>query len=164
MLCRDGYQGNPSRSHGKEHKLFMASDFRGLTINRGWMEDCQSEYADQCTLYGWLLGETLGGEETVIFIDELVSKPTGIALDSHYPLLRVANHRARVRKEYQEKLLERVERCWGAVISGHVFLDVTREESDARVETLEDMAVGLATDGSQEEDWFNEVTRPQFKR
>ena len=31
-------------------------------------------------------------------------------------------------------------------------------------EVLEQTAVGLATDGSAEENWFNEVVRPQFKR
>ncbi len=158
MLCRDGYSGKQSRSHNKEHKLYMAYDFRGLTINRGYMENCNAEYADQCILYAWLLGEPIGGN-TVVFIDELCAKPTG-----DKPLLRVANHRARVRKEHQERLLQRVKTCWNAVVSGHVFLDMSREDSDARIETLKDMAVGLATDGSEEEAWFNEVTRPQFKR
>jgi len=163
MLCRDGYGGKPSRSHGKAHKLFMPWQYRGLKINRDWMENCQDEYADQCSLYSWLLDEPIGGE-TVVFIDELVSKPTGNALEGQYPLLRVANHRARVSPEHQQALLGRVERCWSAITSGHVFLDMTREESDAQIETLEAMAIGLATDGSAEEQFFNECARPQFKR
>lgn len=163
-LCRDGYTGMPSRSHGTAHKMYMEYDFRGLQINRDYMEHCQDQYADQCTLYGWLLGEPIGSEETVVFIDELVCKPTGNAVEGEYPLIRVANHRARVKAAYQHKILERVERCWGAITSGHIFLDLPREESDLRIETLEDMATGLATDGSKEEQWFNEVTRPQFKR
>jgi hypothetical protein len=170
-LCRDGFApipnkkgiAKPSQSHGKSHKMYMEYDFKGLKINRDFMEHCQSEYADQCTLYGWLLGEEFGGD-SLVFIDELVCKPTGNALKGQYPLIRVANHRARVQPEYQQKLLDRVSRCWEAITSGHVFVDVSREESDLRIETLEDMASGLATDGSKEEDWFNEVTRPQFKR
>ena len=163
-LCRDGYKGKPSRSHGLSHKMYMEYDFRGLDINRDYMENCNSSYADQCTLYGWLLGEPVGSDETVVFIDELVAKPTGNVQNGEYPLLRVANHCARVSEGYQQTLLKRVTRCWGAITSGHVFLDLTREESDLRIETLDDVAVGLATDGSPEEQWFNEVTRPQLIR
>ncbi len=158
-LCRDGFSGKASRSHGQPHEMYMGWNFRGLTINRDFMENCNQSYADQCSLYGWLLGEPVGSDETVIFIDELVSKPNG-----EYPLLRVANHRARVGEEYQNRLLERVKKCWQAITSGHVFFDLSREESDLWIETLDDVAIGLATDGSFEEQWFNEVTRPQFVR
>jgi hypothetical protein len=171
MLCRDGYKPIPnakgilktSQSHGKSHKMFMKHDFRGLEINRDYMENCQDEYADQCSLYGWLLGEPVGGD-ALVFIDELVSKPTGNALEGEYPLMRVANHRARVKPEYQQKLLDRVTSCWNAVESGHVFTDLNREENDRHMEELDRVAIGLGSDGSAEEDWFNECVRPQFKR
>ena len=165
-LCRDGYTDKSSRSHGLSHKMYMEHDFRGLNINRDYMENCNSDYADQCSLYGWLLGEPVGSDEMVVFIDELVAKPTGNALNGEYPLLRVANHCARVSQDYQQKLLERVKTCWNAIISGHVFTDLSREESDLRIETLKDVAMGLATDGSKEENFFNECSRPQlmFKR
>jgi hypothetical protein len=172
MLCRDAYEPIPnakgvpksSQSHEKSHKLYMEHDFRGLTINRDYMENCSKDYADQCSLYGWLLGEPVGSE-ALIFIDELICKPTGNALEGQYPLLRIANHRARVKPEYQQKLIERVESCWSAVTSGHIFPDVSREESDLRIKLLDDVAIGLASDGSPEEDFFSEVVRPQtYKR
>lgn len=165
-LCRDGYTGKLSRSHDKPHKLYMEHDFRGLKINRDYMENSNTSYADQCSLYGWLLGEPMDSEETVVFIDELVAKPTGDVLNGEYPLLRVANHRARVSPQYQLELSNRVKKCWDAITSGHIFTELSREESDLRIETLNDMATGLATDGSAEENFFNECTRPQlvFKR
>jgi hypothetical protein len=56
--CLDGFESaKPSRSQGKEHAMYKAMDFRGLTINSGYMEFCNSEYADQLCIYGWLLGE-----------------------------------------------------------------------------------------------------------
>jgi len=161
-LCRDAFSGKPSRSHGKSHGMYMEWDFRGMKINRDYMENCHPEYADQCCLYGWLLGEPVGSEETLVFIDELVCKPTGVALEGEYPLIRVANHRSRVTAEYQQKLVGRVNTCWCAITSGHVFLDLTREESDDKIEMLDGMGVALASDSSKEEDWFSEVTRPQF--
>jgi hypothetical protein len=157
---KDGFKTDkPSRSHGKEHGMFLAMDFRGLTINSGYLEFCNDEYADQLCLYGWLLGEKVGDENVVLGIEALVSKYTG---EGHPPTLRYARHRGRVKADYQAKLAERVATCWQAITSGHVFTAMTREESDARREVLEEMAVGLTSDGSALDQWFNEVTRPKF--
>jgi hypothetical protein len=95
----------------------------------------------------------------VLGIEALVSKYTG---EGHPPTLRYARHRGRVKADYQAKLAERVATCWQAITSGHVFTAMTREESDARREVLEEMAVGLTSDGSALDQWFNEVTRPKF--
>jgi len=160
MLCRDGYKSEkPSRSHGAEHDSYLAYNHRGLTINAGYLEYCNDEYADQLCLYGWLLGERPGDENVVGMIDEIVSKPA-----SPVPLLRIANHRARVKADYQQKLLERVGRCWQAITSGNVFTDLTPEENAGRREVLEEMALSLGKTAGPYDDWFNEVTRPQFKR
>jgi len=177
-LCRDGFEpvptaaqakkgqpGKPTRSHNKPHGMYMPYDFRGMVVNRDYMENCSMEYADQCSLYGWLLGEEVGSD-SIVWIDELISKPTGDALEGEYPLLRVANHRSRVKPSYQEELVKRVANCWEAITSGHIFQELSREESDAKVQELDDVALGLSTDGSPEENWYSEVTRPQtfFKK
>jgi len=160
MLCRDGYKSEkPSRSHGAEHDNYLAYNHRGLTINAGYLEYCNDEYAAQLCLYGWLLGEQPGDENVVGMIDEIVSKPA-----SPTPLLRIANHRARVKADYQQNLLERVGRCWQAITSGNVFTDLTPEENAGRREVLEEMALSLGKTAGPYDDWFNEVTRPQFKR
>lgn len=174
-MCRDGYDyrplklnatkkapdGKPSASHGTEHDNYKAFDFKGLTINEGFMEMCNDEYADQVSLYGWMLGETPGDENVVVWIDEIVSKFMG---EGNNPLLRIANHRARVSRGYQLKLLEKIKKCWNAISTGHIFVDLSKADSDSRCEVLEGMSVGLQCDGSSEESWFNEVVRPQFKR
>lgn len=173
-LCRDGYDfrpeklnktkaapdGKPSGSHGTQHDKYLAYNHRGLIINEGYMETCNDEYADQVSLYGWLLGEKPGDENVVVWIDETVSK----FREGQYPLLRIANHRARVSRQHQLDLLDKWTKCWAAITSGHVFVEMTREENDAHCEMLESMAAGLKTDGSAEEKWFNEVTRPQFRK
>lgn len=166
-LCRDGFiTGKSSRSHNKSHGMYMEYDFRGMKINRDFMENCAPDYADQCSLYGWLLGEPVGSDGSIIWIDELVSKPTGDVTQGNYPKLRVSNFRSRVKPEYQRQLVERVTNCWDAVTSGHIFQELSREESDAYVEVLDNIAIGLTSDGSPEEQWFSEVTRPQtfFKK
>jgi hypothetical protein len=172
-LCRDGYSpvgqnvtkkdpgGKPSKSHNTSHGNYLDYNHRGLTINAGYMEHCNDEYADQVSLYGWMLGEPPGDEEVVVWIDEIVSKFMGLGQN---PLLRVANHRARVSRDHQLKLLGKIKTCWHAISTGHIFGDLSREDSDNRCEILEQTAMGLQTDGSDEENWFNEVVRPQFKR
>lgn len=166
-LCRDGFEAKkPSQSHKKSHKMYMPFDFRGMEINRDYMESCATDYADQCSLYGWLLGEPIGSEESIVWIDELVSKPTGDPMKGQYPLMRVSNFRSRVKPSYQQELVQRVTKCWESITSGHIFTDMTREESDAHIALLDQVAVGLATDGSPEENFFSESTRPQtfFKK
>lgn len=174
-LCRDGYDflqgaqnstkkfplGKPSDSHNTSHKLYLPYDYRGFSISEAFMETCSDEYADQVSCYGWLLGETPGDESVVVCIDEIVAKFMG---EGNRPLLRIANHRARVSREHQLKLVDQITRCWDAITTGHIFRDLSRADSDARCEMLDDMAVGLQTDGSTAEDFFNECTRPQFKR
>lgn len=160
-LCRDAYKvpegKKQSQSHMTEHKNYLAMNHRGLTINAGFMEHCNEDYADQVSMYGWLLGEEVGDDNTVVWIDELVSKYLGEGVN---PLERVANHRARVSKAHQEKLYARILKCHEAVQSGHVFTDMSREDSDARCEVLDQTAVGLQS-GSAADDWYNAVARPQ---
>jgi hypothetical protein len=41
---------------------------------------------------------------------------------------------------------------------------MTGEESDDHIAELDAVDTGLTSDGSAEEDWFNDVAQPQFKR
>ena len=120
-------------------------DFRGMTINSGYMEFCNSEYADQLSLYGWLLGEQIGDENVVLGIEEFACKFMG---EGNPPTLRYARHRGRVKADYQLTLAKRVSDCWQAITSGHVFSGLSREDSDARCRVLDEMATGLMSSGS----------------
>lgn len=171
-LCRDGYdavalgvgrtkarpEGKQSISHGRAHNGYLAYDHHGLEINAAYMEAGNDEYADQLSMYGWLLGEQPGDENVVVVIDEIVGKYTG---PDSPPLLRVANHRARVSAAHQQALLERAKQCWASIASGHVFTDLSREESDARCEQLQGVSVALQSDGTTLGDYYSEVARPQ---
>jgi hypothetical protein len=162
MTCRDGFHAEKqTRSHGKEHGMFLAMQHRGFPINAGYLETCNDEYADQLTLYGWLMDEKVGDESVVLGIEETVAKFMGFG---NLPQLRYARHRGRVKAEYQHKLFDRVQNVWARVTSGHIFRDMSKEDNDARCEVLEGMSVGLAADTSDEGKWFNEATRPQFRR
>ncbi len=147
----------PSRNNGEAHNLYLAEDFNGFEISAGKMETCNDEYADQISVYGWLLGMEPGDENVVVMIDEIVAKPN--PANAEQPLLRVANHRSRVTRAHQLGLLERIKRCWDAIQSGHVFPELSREDNDARCEVLDDTAAALKGTGN---DFFNECTRPKI--
>lgn len=160
-LCLDCFKSDkPSRSHGREHGLYLAKQFRGMTINAGYMETCESAYADQLCLYGWLLGEEPGDENVVLGIEELVSKPMG---EDKPPQLRYARHRGLCKSEYQHKLFQRVQDAWKRITSGHFFPEMTLEESQARCQQLEEMAVTLAQSATDLDTWFNDVTRDPYR-
>jgi hypothetical protein len=160
MLCRDGWQAGrakPTRGGGREHPCFVKHSINGLTIDRGWMEHANDEWADQLSIYGWLLGEEPGDENVVLSIDQLVAKP------ADPPLMRVAQFRARVSGRRQIDLLGRITLAWKAISTGHIFTELSREANDERCRQLEEQCVSLASDGSVHENFFNECVRPAYR-
>jgi hypothetical protein len=160
MICNDGFQaanGKQNKSHGQAHKQFRPIDVHGYTIDEGCLEDCDTGWADQLSMYGWALGQPIGGN-TVLSIDQIVAKP----VPEGRPLLRVSSYRARVRKSYQEHLANRLKKCWEVVQSGHIFRDMSREDSDARMSLLDGQA--MATQGgTPEDDFFNTAVRAKYR-
>jgi hypothetical protein len=157
MLCKDGWIGKQSKSHGTEHNAFLGRLHGDITVNTSFLEAANPAWADQLSLYAWAMGEPVGGE-TVLSIHQITAK----TIPESRPQLRVSAFRALVANDYQLKLAERIRRCWDAITSGHVFLDLSREDSDARCATLDGAAVGLQTDGSSAEDYFNECARIRY--
>ena len=160
QLCRDGYTATKqSKSHGTEHKEFLATPHGDMTVNASYLEVSNPAWADQLSLYGWAMGEKIGDEDVVLSIHQIVAKPMFEAR----PQLRVAQYRARVASAYQHALAARLKRCWDAITSGHIFLDMSRKDSDARCQLLENSAVGLQSDGSSRENFFAEATRTVYR-
>jgi hypothetical protein len=155
-LCRDGFVGKQSKSHDTQHKEYLAYDHHGFEINTSYLEVSNAAWADQLSCYGWVLDEKIGDENVVLSIHQIVAKP------SDPPQLRVAEFRARVKSEYQITLSQRLRACWDAINNNHVFTVLTKEESVARCQVLDDTAVGLLSDGSSRENWFNEATRERY--
>jgi hypothetical protein len=166
-MCRDGLDwgtrnknGKPSRYNGKEHKNYLATNFNSVTINAGFLETCHKEYATQLTMYGWLQGEEVGNEDVIYCIDEIVGKFMG---ENERPLLRVANHKARISKQFQLDLHARLKTLWENINDGWIFKDMSREESDAKFEMLERNATGKASDGSTLGDFLSQLGRPAYR-
>lgn len=150
-LVRDGFNGKKSRNDGKSHRKYTAFDMNGLEVNQRYMEEFKQEYAEQLAMYGWLMGEPIGDESVAFMIDEIVGKYTG---PETLPLLRVASHRARVKSSFQTELLNRYRHMWKAIQDGHIFNNMSRDDSDEQIEILDRVAESLVPG-----DYFTECTR-----
>lgn len=159
-LAGEDVAGKHSRNHGQAHNLYLEMNCQGLPINQGFLETCAAEWATQLSIYGWLMDEKVGDENVVICIDEIVGKFMG---EDEKPLLRVANHRARVSRQFQLDLHDRLRKLWDAINSGWIFQEVSREDSEEMFDMLQSRANGMATDGSEEEDWFSQMGRPSYR-
>lgn len=158
LLCRDGYIApKQSKSHETSHKNADIKNYKGVTIG-GWLEDSSEQWASQLTGYAWCLGAPIGSEDVVCIIHQVVAKP----IPEARPLLRFAEFAGPVRKPYQDHLLSRYQKCWQAIESGHLFPEMSREESDKHFEVINKQANWM-NDISAEEQWLVDATRPTWK-
>jgi hypothetical protein len=144
--CRDTWEPTDeckaTRGGGepKAHKNYSEMDHYGHKIGAHWLEEVDKKWADQIATYSWLLGMPVGDEETITCIDQLACKPHPLQKTVEqplFPLIRVAQHRCRISSYWQHCLLERYQTCWNALQSGHIFDDLSIEESKARCEVLD---------------------------
>jgi hypothetical protein len=139
--CRDTWtaeEAKPTRGGGqtKPHKNFTEIEYKGHKIGDHWMDEVDAKWADQLCIYGWLMGIPVGCEDFIVGIDQLCCKP---ADELEHPLIRVAQHRCRISEYFQLALMKRLQEMYTAITTGHIFDDVSREESDARIEILAQM-------------------------
>lgn len=135
MMCRDAWSADefrPTRGSNKPHPKYKPMEFGGTVIGAHWMEDVNKKWADQVAIYAWMAGIPVGSEDWIASIDQLACRP-----GDERPLIRVAQHRCRVSAFWQFNLLNRLKSCWSIIQSGHIFTHTSREESDARCETLD---------------------------
>lgn len=144
-----GYYVN--KGHHKDAVLLSKN---GVTINAaGCLEDFNEDWARQLSVYAWLCGMDVGSEY-IVGIDQLVCKPSG-----GRPEIRVAEHRAHVRKDHQWSIFREAQDMWSTCRSDHIFRDLSPEDSKARCSQLDELKAVLDGDGSIQDDWFKTVCR-----
>ena len=147
-ICRDNYKSN---THGKPFKArrlktdqpdkvykdYDPFDFKGLEINRRYLDEYSPDWATQLAIYSWLLGEPIGGEDYVIRMEQIACRPVK---SQPLPRAKFATHMSRIGKDFQIEVLTRVKMCWETILSGHIFTDVNRERSDEICDQLVEKA------------------------
>ena len=140
--CRDCWgedRAKPTRGGGepKPHKKYEEFHHLGHKIGGHFLHETDRKWADQITTYSWLLGVQVGDEDMVAAIDQLACKPSPDPKANRWPLIRVAQHRCRISKSWQQALFERLHASWNTIQSGHIFDDLSKEDSDSRCEVLD---------------------------
>ena len=141
-----------------QHKECFPFMFDGIYINVGMnLEDIDEDWACQLGVYGWLCGMDIGSP-FVVGLDQIVCNNNA---GGDYPVLRIAEHRLRVGRDYQKEIFATAKEMWGCITSGHFFKESTLEVSQNRCKALEAKAQAL-TDISQSTDpmdiMFKEIT------
>lgn len=112
-----------------QHKDAVIAPFKGIPINvMMCLEDGNKEWADQLSIYSWLVGEEVGSENVVFGIDQI----TGPGCS------RISSHRLRIKPDWQYRLVERACQIWEIIESGHIFREMTKAQNDAHLQILED--------------------------
>jgi len=152
----DAYVPKISKQHGNAHKDCHLMRVDGIDINIAhFMEDVEVSWADQLTIYSWILGAAVGSKFTIA-IDQIVCKGSG----EEFPWLRIALHRNRVSEPYQQMLHDKIANVWKVSHGGPegIFQNMTPEESKARCEVLDLVHQNYSSDHPHSE-WFNTMAR-----
>lgn len=154
VKLRDGWSGVQSRTHGQSHKDAFVTYVKGIPVNCAHkMEEVDEDWANQLSVYGWLLGLPVGGD-FIVAIDQLACDGSKTEL----PKIRIAEHRTTVSETHQRTFLKKAVDLWNIIHSDHYFTDVSLDESKARCAALDTVAKGLEGETAEDE-WFRQVTR-----
>ncbi len=128
------------------HKdCFMSTHKNGFKFSLGCASKNIPQYARQLATYGWALnGNKAPVPELTLGIDQ-VSCKRGSPRDPNIMFARTTHF---IKEDAQLQLLKEYDFMHETIISGHIFDDLTREQSDAKCVELNNMALGLQDDGS----------------
>ena len=141
------------------HKDAQPMMEKGIMINVAhYMEDVDEKWANQCSIYGWLLGEPVGSQ-FVIGVDQLAIGANPDFKDrSKPPAIRIAKHRCRASADHQKDLYLLSAMIWKIIHSGWIFRSMTEEASKQRQSMLDQVHKAYGGEGPNEE-WFESATR-----
>lgn len=149
VKLRTRKDGDPKRYTIKQHPRCVAILFKGIMINAAmFLEEGNPAWANQLAIYSWLLGESIGSEGVIFGIDQIVGPEDQ---------LRFASHRLRIRPEYQYHLVDQIKVIWDSIIKGHIFREMTLDDSRARCELLESVTQNENM-SDEETELFNSMT------
>lgn len=139
-----------------QHKEAQLLPFKGIMINAaGALEDYNSDWARQLSIYAWLCGQDIGGD-FVVSVDQIVCKPSTMP---DMPDIRVAEHRLKIRPNYQWSIFNQAQHVWEVINSSHIFRDLSLEASQEKCALLDKQASDLAGKGTDDDKWFAQATR-----
>lgn len=147
------------RTNYGKHKDCQSMVVDGLMINiSNYLEDINKmteDWATQLTVYHWLLGSPICSDTLLVGIDQIACDASKGAL----PAIKIAEHRTRISKAWQQRVFDIAAHIWERANSDHFFRDMSAEESVARCRVLDGQLAALQGDGSRKDQWFAGMSR-----
>jgi len=132
---------------GRMHKECSLEYIKDLPVNRDHNIEIQEPtWATQIATYSWLTGSEVGSE-FIALVDQVACKPGDI---------RIAKHRCRISKAFQENAYKAYQDLWDYIHSGWIFRNVSKEESEQRCDILSGRANILNKDTTKHA-WLKRV-------
>jgi hypothetical protein len=151
---KKGYVICRTQSGRKEHKDAFIQTVNGIRINVNHkLEDIDDSWATQVSIYSWLLGEQVCGD-FVVGIDQLACANDGMPV----PTIRVASFRSIVSCGFQESIFRACHKMLNIITSGHIFDELSREDSDAKCANLDSLG-RLSVSGDAKDQFMASMAR-----
>lgn len=145
-------------SHGP-HKEAMLQQWKGMRINMAdTLDKLDVGWARQLSIYSWLCGEEVGSQEFVAGIDQLCCGADPIRPDT--PKIKIAEHRLRIGKPFQESVFASAQHLWTICHNGHFFSELSLRDSQLKCEKLDKMVDQFTIGPKDNDEWLkNHVER-----
>lgn len=143
------------------HKKYSEKVFRDVTISSNCLSDFSPDWATQLTMYAWCLGEVPGSEDYVIRMEQFACRPN--KKDGGLNV-KVATHMGQISGRFQMDVTRRLVECWRCIEIGHIFTDMTLEESLEHCELVDQRLrtpVGIHNNAAANK--YLTVKEPRFK-
>lgn len=153
IMVRGDASFNKLNAPHKDAQIFRD---KGIMLNAAqYLEHINDDWANQLSVYGWLMGEPVGGD-FIVGIDQLVFSN---ALPAK-PKCRIAAQRCRISATYQQQWFAKVSWVWTVLQSNHIFRGLSKEDSLARQTMLDNQFAAYTGDPTDKnEAWFKAATR-----
>lgn len=120
----------PKRNMHKDCQLLQ---HQGFNYNAAMpLDTVDKDWADQLSIYAWLLGQDVGSKY-IVAIDEICCNKDWMENRD----IRVAKHRALVSANYQYDLFKRAHKAWYLIQGGHIFDDMPLDQSNDHCKALD---------------------------
>lgn len=133
------------------HKDCVPSERNGFKLNVNHKLDdpnMNTDWAAQLSTYSWLCGCEVGSE-WIAAIDQIAcSPPKKSDFYTDRPNIRIAQHRLLVRPEFQVQFFNEAADLWEIIQTDHIFRNMSREDSLARCQVLDNMVKDMVDNGN----------------
>jgi hypothetical protein len=141
---------------GTKHPKTIIGRLHGFDISSAHpMNIVNDEWAAQLSVYAWLLGMPIGSQ-FLTFIDQVACRPGDIR-----PRLRFAEHRTYVPEDFQQNIFDQAALVWDVCVNGHVFRDLSPEESKKKEELLD---LRISKNNKDGDDTLRAMCKPSWQR